>query len=255
MRRATVDSMIRWVSFGTSAMPRLPPLADHEYAVEFDDGFAPLVEPARPDPDESEAGPAAGFADLRHSGLRVQRVPVEDRAGEADVLQADLEPVPARRVDEEARRDRDGQEPVHDPPAEERFPGERPAGVVLVEVNLVPVPGQQGEPHIVRLGDGPSDPAAHLGADPEVLEERPVVVHATLGERGSRNVMNVMGARNRPPRVPAAPKARAGGEATSGGARRIHPEHSTSEESDEKKQLSTAITSCPPTRSPYLVRR
>src|SRR5207244_2252988 len=119
MRRATVDSMIRWVSFGTSAMPRLPPLADHEYAVEFDDGFAA-------------------------------------------------------------------------PPAEERFPGERPAGVVLVEVNLVPVPGQQGEPHIVRLGDGPSDPAAHLGADPEVLEERPVVVHATLGERGSRNVMNVM---------------------------------------------------------------
>src|SRR5436309_8189310 len=200
MRRATVDSMIRWVSFGTSAMPRLPPLADHEYTVEFDDGFASFVEPARPDPDESEAGPAAGFADLRDSGLRVQRVPVEDRAGEADVLQADLEPVPARRVDEEARRDRDGQEPVHDPPAEERFPGERPAGVVLVEVNLVPVPGQQGEPHIVRLGDGPSDPAAHLGADPEDLEERPGVVHATRGERGSRNVMNVMGARNHPPK-------------------------------------------------------
>src|SRR5439155_17958546 len=148
-------------------------------------------------------------------------------------------------------------EPVHDPPAEERFPGERPAGVVLVEVNLVPVPGQQGEPHIVRLGDGPSDPAAHLGADPEVLEERPVVVHATLGERGSRNVMNVMGRGIVHRRVPAAPKARAGGEATSasGGARRIHPEHSTSEESDEKKQLSTAITSCSLTPSPYLVRR
>src|SRR5947199_92508 len=111
MRRATVDSMIRWVSFGTSAMPRLPPLADHEYAVEFDDGFASLVEPARPDP------------------------------------------------------------------------------------------GHQGAPAMARLGDGPSDPAAHLGADPEVLEERPVVVHATLGERGSRNVMNVMGARNRAPKA------------------------------------------------------
>src|SRR3989449_1300792 len=200
MRRATVDSMIRWVSFGTSAMPRLPPLADHEYAVEFDDGFAPLVEPARPDPDESEARPAAGFAALRDSGLRVQRVPVEDRSGETDVLQADLEPVPARRVDEEACRDRDGQEPVHDPSPEERFPRERPAGVVLVEVDLVPVPGQEGEPHIVRLRDGPPDLAAHLGPDPEVLEERPVVVHATLGERGSRNVMNVVGAANRPPK-------------------------------------------------------
>src|SRR5207244_5294797 len=136
--------MIRWVSFGTRAMPRLPPLADHEDPVEFDDGFAAFVEPARPDPDESEAGPAAGFADLRNSGLGVQRVPVEDRAGEADILQADLEPVPARRVDEEARRDRDGQESVHDPSPEERLPWERPAGVVLVEVNLVPVPGQQG---------------------------------------------------------------------------------------------------------------
>src|SRR6266705_340361 len=200
MRRATVESIIRWVSLGANAMPRLPPLADHEHPVEFDDGFASLVEPARPDPDESEAGPAAGFADLRDSGLRVQRVPVEDRAGEADVLQADLEPVPARRVDEEARCNRDGQESVHDPPAEERFPRERPAGVVLIEVYLVSVSRQQGAPHIVRLRDGPPHLAAHLGPDPEVLEERPVVVHATPGERGSRNVMNVTGATNRPPK-------------------------------------------------------
>src|SRR3989449_9525276 len=114
--------MIRWVSFGTGAMPRPPPLADHDDPVEFPDGLASFVEPARPDLDESEAGPAAGFADLRDSGLGVQRVPVEDRTGEADALQAALEPVPARRVDEEARRDRDGQEPVHDPSAEERFP-------------------------------------------------------------------------------------------------------------------------------------
>src|SRR5437870_1985561 len=189
MRRATVDSMIRWVSFGTSAMPRLPPLADHEYTVEFDDGFASYVEPARPDPDESEAGPAAGFADLRDSGLRVQRVPVEDRAGETDVLQADLEPVPARRVDEEARRDRDGQESVHDPSPEERFPREHPAGVVLVEMDLVPIPGQQGEPHVVRLRDGAPDLAAHLGPHPEVLEKRPVLVHAIPGRkrRSKRN--------------------------------------------------------------------
>src|SRR3989449_11762727 len=121
MRRATVDSMIRWVSFGTSAMPRLPPLADHEYAVEFDDGFASFVEPARADPDESEAGPAAGFADLRDPGLRVQRVPVEDGAGGADVLQAPPEPGPARRVDEGAPCNPDGQESRHHPPAEDRL--------------------------------------------------------------------------------------------------------------------------------------
>src|SRR5207245_11312321 len=121
MRRATVDSMIRWVSFGASAMPRLPPLADHEDPVELDDRLASLVETACPDPDESEAGPAAGFADLGDPGLRVQRVPVEDRAGEADVLQADLEPVPSRRVAEEPRSNRDGQECVHAAPAEDLF--------------------------------------------------------------------------------------------------------------------------------------
>src|SRR3989449_7176582 len=110
MRRATVESIIRWVSFGSSAMPRLPPLADHEAPVELDDRLASLVETARADPDESEAGPAAGFADLGDSGLRVQRVPVEDRAGEADVLEAHLEAVSARQVDEEARCNRDGQE-------------------------------------------------------------------------------------------------------------------------------------------------
>src|SRR2546426_8628033 len=105
MRRATVDSMIRWVSFGASAMPRLPPLSDHEDPVELDDRLVSLVETARPDPDESEPGPAAGFADLGDLGLRVQRVPVEDRPGEADVFEADLEAVPARQVDEEPGRD------------------------------------------------------------------------------------------------------------------------------------------------------
>src|SRR5947208_8452788 len=163
MRRATVESIIRWVSFGSSAMPRLPPLADHEDPVELDDRLASLVEPARTDPDESEPGPAAGFADLGDLGLRVQRVPVEHRSGEADVLEAYLESVPARQVNEEARRNRDGQDSVHDPPAEERFPGERPAGVVLVEVDLVRVPREQSEPHLDRLRDGPSDFAAHLG--------------------------------------------------------------------------------------------
>src|SRR2546426_9156061 len=180
MRRATVESIIRWVSLGANAMPRLPPLADHEHPVEFDDGFAALVEPARPDPDESEAGPAAGFADLRNSGLGVQRVPVEDRAGEADVLQADLEPVPARRVDEEARCNRDGQESVHDPSPEERLPWERPAGVVLVEVELGPAPGRPGKPHIVRLPAGRPDPAAPLAPDPERLEHRPRAAPASL---------------------------------------------------------------------------
>src|SRR2546427_4865307 len=125
MRRATVESIIRWVSFGSSAMPRLPPLADHEDPVELDDRLVSLVETARPDPDESEAGPAAGFADLGDLGLGVQRVPVEHRSGESDVLEAHLEAVSARQADEEGRRDRAGSAAGHEPPAEERFPRAR----------------------------------------------------------------------------------------------------------------------------------
>src|SRR5437867_12734194 len=113
MRRATVESIIRWVSFGASAMPRLPLLADHEDPVEFDDGLASFVEAARPDPDESEPRPASGFADLRALGLRVHRVPVEDRAGAPAAPEADLEPDPARHLDAAAPREPDGQAPVH----------------------------------------------------------------------------------------------------------------------------------------------
>src|SRR5207247_6064491 len=122
--------MIRWVSFGASAMPRLPPLADHEDPVELDDGLTSFVEPARPDPDESESGPAAGFADLGDLGLGVQRVPVEHRSGGADVLEAYLESVPARQVNEEARRDGAGREPVAAPDAEAALHGERQSRAV-----------------------------------------------------------------------------------------------------------------------------
>src|SRR6266508_1404594 len=134
MSRATVDRRSRWVSLGAWTMPGLPPLPDHEVAVELDDRLAPLVEPARPQPDEAEPRPTTGFADLRDFRVRVQRVAVEDGAGEPYVLHADLEAIAARRVDEEARRDRDGQEAVHDPTAVERFAGEGATGVVLVEV-------------------------------------------------------------------------------------------------------------------------
>src|SRR2546427_10093907 len=103
MRRVTVESIIRWVSLGASAMPRLPLLADHEDPVELDDRLASLVETACPDPDESEAGPAAGCADLGDPGLGVQRVPGEDRAGEADGLEAHLGARSARQGGEEGR--------------------------------------------------------------------------------------------------------------------------------------------------------
>src|SRR5437763_1124950 len=167
----TVVTSSRWASFGAKSTPGLPLFPDHEDPVELDDNLPSLVEAPRPDSDESEARAAPGLPDLRDPGVRVDRVPVEDGAGKPDVLEPDLEAVPARPVDEQARRDRDRQEAVHDPPPEERFPGKGPSCVVLVEMDLVRVPRQEGEPHVVRLRHGPPDPSLDLGPDLEVVEK------------------------------------------------------------------------------------
>src|SRR5438094_8694556 len=185
----TVVTSSRWASFGAKSTPGLPLFPNHEDPVELDDNLPSLVEAPRPDPAKSEARSAPGLPDLRDPGVRVDRVPVEDGAGKPDVLEPDLEAVPARPVDEEARRDRDRQEAVHDPPPEERFPGKRPAGVVLVEMDLVRVPRQEGEPHVVRRRHGPPDLSVDLGPDLEVFEKWPVVLqgNSPVRKRPSRH--------------------------------------------------------------------
>src|SRR5438552_17418301 len=190
----TVVTSSRWASFGAKSTPGLPLFPDHEDPVELDDNLPSLVEAPRPDPDEPEARATPGLPDLRDLGVRVNRVPVEDGAGKPDVLEPDLEAVPTRPIDEQARRDRDRQEAVHDPPPEERFPGKRPAGVVLVEMDLVRVPRQEGEPHVVRLRHGPPDLSVDLGPDLEVFEKWPVVLQRNpRSERGPRGIMTIAG--------------------------------------------------------------
>src|SRR5207249_6551943 len=77
---------------------------------------------------------------------------------------------------------------------EERFPGKRPARVVLVEMDLVRVPRQEGEPHVVRLRHGPPDLSVDLGPDLEVFEKWPVVLQRNpRSERGPRGIMNIVG--------------------------------------------------------------
>src|SRR5947207_2731358 len=192
----TVVTSSRWASFGAKSTPGLPPFPDHEDPVELDDNLPSFVEAPRPDPDKSEARATPGLPDLRDLGVRVDRVPVEDGAGKPDVLEPDLEAVPARPVDDQARRDRDRQEAVHDPPPEERFPGKHPARVVLVEMDLVRVPRQEGEPHVVRLRHRASHLSVDLGPDLEVFEKWPVVLQRNpRSERGPRGIMNIAGRR------------------------------------------------------------
>src|SRR6266540_4319825 len=183
MSRAIVETISRCVSLGASAMPRHPLLPDHEDAIELDDRLASLVEPARPKPDEAEPGTTSGFPDLRDLRLRIDRIPVEHGAREAYVLHADLEPIATRHLDEHTRRDRDGQEAVHDPPPAERLSGKVAPRVILAEVNLVRIPGQEGEPHVVRLRDGPPDLAPYLRADGKSSKKGP---SSSMGSRRTR---------------------------------------------------------------------
>src|SRR5205809_5640721 len=122
----TVVTSSRWASFGAKSTPGLPLFPNHEDPVELDDNLPSFVEAPRPDPDEPEARATPGLPDLRDLGVCIDRVPVEDRAGKPDVLEPDLEAVPTRPIDEQARRDRNRQEAVHHSPPEERFPGKRP---------------------------------------------------------------------------------------------------------------------------------
>src|SRR6267143_5176569 len=132
MRRPTVERRSRCASLRTGVTPGHPPLADHEHAIELDHGIASLVEPARMNSDETEAGPAPRLPCLQDFCVRVEGVSVEDGPCEAHALDAHLEAVLARDIDEDSCGNRHRQEPVHDPPPVERLPGEVPASVVFV---------------------------------------------------------------------------------------------------------------------------
>ena len=138
------------------------------------------------DRDEPEGGPAPGLPDFRDLRLGVHRVPVEDGPREPHPVDPDLEPVPARLVDQEPGRDRDREEAVHHPPPVERFAREDPPRVVLVEVDLVRVPREEGEPDVVRLRDRAPRLAPEPRADLEILEERPLLVHGNPSGRHGR---------------------------------------------------------------------
>ena len=94
------------------------------------------------------------------------RVALEQRIRELDLVPAQREAVLAGVGHAQARHDGQGERAVDQRPSELGA-----LRVVLVEVDLVRVVGEQREPDVVRLGHRAADPAAVDVADREVLEE------------------------------------------------------------------------------------
>jgi hypothetical protein len=86
-----------------------------------------------------------------------------------DLVPAERHTVLADVGDAHARHDGQGERAVDQALAELG-----PAGEVVVEVDLVRVVGEQGEPDVVGLGHRAAEPASVDVTDVEVLEEAPL---------------------------------------------------------------------------------
>src|SRR5882724_507099 len=159
-----------FVDFGEEAPARRVGLLPHQHAPHVvDDDLALLLDAARADLDDAALGVRPRLALLAHTRLGVERVAREERMGQLDLVPAERHAVLADVGDAHARYDGQGQRAVDQALAELGPPGE-----VIVEVDLVRVVGEQGEPDVVGLRDRPAEPAAVDVADVEVLEEPPL---------------------------------------------------------------------------------
>ena len=104
----------------------------------------------------------------RTVGLRIERIACKERVRQLDLIPAEGEPVLAHIRHAQSGDDGQGEGAV-----DQALSKLGALAVFVVEMNLVGVVGQQGEPDIVRLGHGPSETALIDVPDLEILEVPP----------------------------------------------------------------------------------
>ncbi len=173
MRSAAVVMMSSsYRPFGVRARERVadlvrPAPVGHERPVELDHDLATLVDAPAPHRDDADARVRLRLAHGHDLALCPQRVADEHRLGQLDVAPAEiggrvLAGVGHGEADDERERER----AVH-----ERLTELRPLRVRHVEVDLVRVQRQAGEPDVVRVRDRAAEAAAEHVTDIEVLVE------------------------------------------------------------------------------------
>src|SRR5947209_8082775 len=151
---------------GSRSLGRGCARGNHEAAGHHEHDRAVLFDATLPDLYDPPPRPRARFAHVDDLAVGVERVALEQRGRERDLVPAERESVLARVRDHESRDHADAQDAVH-----ERTPELRLSGVVLVDVDGVCVVRQQREPDVVGLRDRASARRAMHVAHLEVLEE------------------------------------------------------------------------------------
>src|ERR1700730_1293046 len=141
-------------------------LPDHDGTLAADHDGAILLVAAGADGDDPLGWVGSGLSDVEHLTFRVQGVAGKERVRHTHLVPAQCEAVLTDVFHAHPGRNSEGQRAVDKAPAE----GSARA-VVVVEVNLVGVVGQQGEGDVVALRHRPPVAAAVYVADGEVLEE------------------------------------------------------------------------------------
>ena len=141
-------------------------LPDHERATEFDDDVTLLVEAGCLDADDALSGTGFRLARLEDLALRVDRVALEDRVRQLDLVPAEVRDA----VDGEIDHRLSGHEREREAGVDEWAFELGVTRVFRVEVDRVGVHREAREPHVVGLRDRPAQRVLVDVADDEVLE-------------------------------------------------------------------------------------
>src|SRR5712692_10491765 len=139
-------------------------LPHHDAARVLEHHRAVVLDAQGPEFDDAPLRLGLRLALVHDLALGVDGLALEQRVGQLDLVPAQGEAVFARIRHAETGHNRNRQRRVHERPPELGL-----RRVVLIEMDLVGVVGQQGEPDVVGLGNRPPNPAAVDVADLEVL--------------------------------------------------------------------------------------
>jgi hypothetical protein len=130
----------------------MPPFIHHNRPLEFQDGYPILIKARRFHPHDPHMRPRSGLPFLQNLAAGVDRIPLKDGGGKANLVPAEVDSILRDVADGEARDQGQGEGGVDQGAAKFGL-----GGVGLVEVDGIRVHGQGREPDIIGAGDSSAE--------------------------------------------------------------------------------------------------